>query len=121
MSRLSIPKRTIDFWDQEPTFRKDVSDNDAYIIKQIAHAMLSSLYPSSSTWKVVYLPSSYVIGCEVPKDVKITSDHLQSGVNIHPKKVLGSWVEWNGTGFNMCCKITKKVIPYQGVKRSRDD
>jgi len=111
----------IKFWDREPTFRKDVSDNDAYIIKQIVHAMLSSLYPASSKWKVIYLPSSYVIGCEVPKDFKITLEHLQSASKIHPKKVMSTWVEWNGKRFNMCCKITKKIIPYQGVKRSRDD
>ena len=107
---------SIKFWDTDPTFREDVGDADAHLLRRVVHAMLTQLWPASATWQVRYHPKHYVLGCQVPTDVKITLPMLQAGNNVcHTAE---SWIEYTGDHFLLCCKVEKNAS-VSGVKRKR--
>ena len=107
---------SIKFWDQPPTFREDVSEADAHLLRRTVHRMLLKLWPASATWQVQYHTGHYVLGCKVPPDVKITLDMLRAGSEI--SSTTDSWVEWNKGQFLLCSKVIKESTT-TGVKRKR--
>ena len=95
------------FWREEPEFDKSVSDTEAYVLKRVARAMLASLFPSTLNWAVVYHSRYYLIGCDVPKDVKVTNEHFQKTIQVYPKRIPRVWVQWHKGGLKMICKLWK--------------
>ena len=98
------------FWKGQ--LNKDISEKDALLIKEIASNMLKAFYPSSKEWKVVYHSNHYLIGCDIPRDVKITIAHMYQ---IKDPRVSNIWVEWNRHGFSLVSKVYRKAPG--GVKR----
>jgi hypothetical protein len=108
---------SIKFWDQEPTFRDDVTDADAHLLRRTVHRMLLKLWPASATWQVQYHPGHYVLGCKVPSDVKITYEMVGAGTEISANTE--SWVEWSKGQFLLCSKVIKESSSTTGTKRKR--
>jgi hypothetical protein len=81
--------------------------------------MLSSLYPASSTWKVKYLPAGFIIGCKVPRDVKIYSKDLKAAHRTSPGRVEDSWCEWDSKQecLFVCCKVNKNIVETRKRRR----
>lgn len=107
---------SIRFWDSDPTFRDDVSDADAHVLRRVVHAMLSKLWPASATWQVRYHAKHYVLGCQVPKDVKITLPMFTAGPNVC--SMAESWIESADEHMLLCCKVPRDAS-VSGVKRKR--
>ena len=107
---------SIKFWDQEPTFRDDVTESDAHLLRRTVHRMLLKLWPASATWQVQYHTGHYVLGCKVPSDVKITLEMMRAGPEI--SATTESWVEWNKGHFLLCSKVLKESSS-NGQKRKR--
>lgn len=107
---------SLKFWDAEPSFRDDVSEADAHLLRRTVYQMLSTLWPASATWQVQYHRGHYVLGCQVPADVKITLDMLQAGPTLSSGGT--SWIEWKNEKFLLCCKVVKDSST-SGVKRKR--
>jgi hypothetical protein len=107
---------SLKFWDSEPSFRDDVSEGDAHLLRRTVYKMLASLWPASATWQVQYHSGHYVLGCQVPPDVKITIDNLRAGPNVSTGG--SSWIEWKNDKFLLCCKVLKDGVT-SGEKRKR--
>jgi hypothetical protein len=115
---MSNEKKTI-FWSEEPQFDKSVSETDAYVLKRVAQAMLRSLFPSTLKWGVVHHSNYYLIGCDIPKDVKVTNDHFQQTIQVYPKRIPRVWVQWEKDGLKMVCKLWKNIEQEKSRKRPR--
>ena len=115
MSQNSTP------WDSEPKFHDSVSERDGEILRSIAKAMLRALYPASTTWKVKYQAQAHVVGVKVPKDVKVTLEHMRAPGRVSPGRVSRVWCEWSSThdSLFLCAAVRKDVAPTAGVKRAR--
>jgi hypothetical protein len=78
--------------------------------------MLSSLYPAASQWRVVYHSNHYLVGCDVPKDVKVTNKHVDKTIQVFPKRIDSVWVQWEKEGFTLVCKLWKDEVKRAPVK-----
>ena len=108
-------------WDSEPKFHDSVSERDAEVLRRIARAMLKALYPAASTFKVKYQAGAHVVGVKVPKDVKVTLEHMRAPLEVSPGRVSRVWCEWSKAHDSLfiCAAVRKDIAPTSGVKRAR--
>ena len=109
MSQEYTESRPPRLWDKNPSFDSSVSERDTKLLTSVAEAMLWELYPASSMWKVKYLPASYIVGVQVPRDAHIEPRHFAACAKVAARRIIKVWCEWDPSKdcFQLCCKLRK--------------
>ena len=112
-------------WDRPPTFHPSVPERDADLLRGVARAMLTTLYPASSSWKVQYQPHAYVLSCRVPQDATITLANMRDAQRVSPGRIETVWCEWNARQgcLLLCCRLQRNAVASKvsGAKRPRSE
>ena len=94
--------------------------SDEQLLNDIAKAMVNALDPCASECVVIHHPTYYTIGCQVPKDIRITLEHMYAGPKVCRTRIRHAWVEWNKKKecFVLCCKLNKSSKRKRGSDSS---
>ena len=97
-------QETIEF-KKEPGCLAHVPEKDKEMLKQIAKALLTIVFPAQLKWFVLTHEYDYMVGVHLPDDFHVTAQHLSRAGRI-TTKVVKSWVQYDKC-MQLCCKISK--------------
>ena len=118
MSSLSINN----LWDKI-SGKSGIQDGTTPLLQEVANAMVQALEPCTPECVIIHHATHYTIGCNVPKDTRITLEQMYAGPKVCRTQVKHAWVEWNKKKecFILCCKVLKSKKRKRDVDNESDD